>query len=173
VHIRNNPLHADIAVKKVSVLFVCMGNICRSPTAHGVFRHQVLELGLEHLIAIDSAGTHNYHPGSPPDARSLAHAAKRGYDLTDLRARQVRAADFTKFDLILVMDRDNLSAIQQTCPPQFHHKVRRLTDFCVKYMSDAIPDPYYGGAKGFEHVLDLVEDACDGLLHHLREERRQ
>ena len=158
-------------MKKVSVLFVCLGNICRSPTAHGVFRHKVKELGLEHFIAFDSAGTHNYHPGSPPDARSVAHAAKRGYDLTDLKARQVRAADFTRFDLILVMDQDNLSAIREVCPAQFQHKVRRLTDFRVKFTSDAIPDPYYGGAKGFDHVLDLVEDACDGLLQHFRDGR--
>jgi protein-tyrosine phosphatase len=154
-------------MKKLSVLFVCMGNICRSPTAHGVFHHKVKELSLEHLIEVDSAGTHNYHPNSPPDERSQEHAAKRGYDLSDLRARQIKAADFAKFDLILVMDRDNLKLVQERCPPQYLANVKRLTEFCVNLESDVVPDPYYGGASGFDHVLDLVEDACDGLLSHL------
>jgi protein-tyrosine phosphatase len=154
-------------MNKVSVLFVCMGNICRSPTAHGVLRHKVKELGLEHLITVDSAGTHNYHPNSPPDARSQQHAAKRGYDLSDLRARQIKAADFATFDLILVMDRDNLELVQERCPANYLDNVKRLTEFCMKSESDEVPDPYYGGASGFDHVLDLVEDACDGLLRHL------
>jgi protein-tyrosine phosphatase len=151
----------------ISVLFVCMGNICRSPTAHGVLRHKVKDLGLAQLITVDSAGTHNYHPNSPPDERSQEHAAKRGYDLSDLRARQIKEADFAKFDLILVMDRDNLALVQERCPPQYLGNVKRLTEFCVSLESDVVPDPYYGGAKGFDNVLDLVEDACDGLLRHL------
>lgn len=151
-----------------SVLFVCMGNICRSPTAHGVFRHKVRQQGLSASVAVDSAGTHNYHPNSPPDERSLAHAAKRGYDLSDLRARQIQDADFEEFDLILVMDQDNLALLQQKCPLAHQHKVRRLTEFCLQFDSPIVPDPYYGGAKGFEHVLDLIEDACNGLLQHLR-----
>ncbi len=151
----------------VSVLFVCMGNICRSPTAHGVLRHKVGLRGWSDAVAVDSAGTHNYHPDSPPDERSQAHAAKRGYDLSDLRARQIQDADFEAFDLILVMDQDNLALLREQCPPPHLHKVRRLTEFCLEFDSAVVPDPYYGGAKDFEQVLDLVEDACDGLLQHL------
>src|ERR1035437_5460081 len=146
-----------------SVLFVCMGNICRSPTAHGVFRHKVREQGLADSVAVDSAGTHDYHPDSPPDDRSQAHAAKRGYDLSDLRARQIQEADFEQFDLILVMDWDNLALVRQKSPSAHRHKVRRLTEFCLEFDSPVVPDPYYGGANGFEQVLDLVEDACNGL----------
>ncbi len=154
-------------IKPCSILFVCMGNICRSPTAHGVFQHKVAQQGLEHTIAVDSAGTHNYHPNSPPDERSQEHAAKRGYDLSNLRARQIAGADFDRHDLILVMDWDNLALVEDICPPQHHGKVRRLTEFCLRMDSPVVPDPYYGGTAGFDHVLDLVEDACDGLLRHL------
>ena len=153
---------------KYSVLFVCMGNICRSPTAHGVFRQKVIDSGLSHLMEVDSAGTHNYHPNSPPDERSQRHAAKRGYDLTDLRARQIRADDFERFDLILVMDMDNLALVQEQCPQAHQHKVRRLTEFCLQHNSNVVPDPYYGGKTGFEDVLDLVEDACEGLIMHVK-----
>jgi protein-tyrosine phosphatase len=159
-------------MNRFSVLFVCMGNICRSPTAHGVFRQKVKEQGLSGAITVDSAGTHNYHPGSPPDPRSQAHAVKRGYDLSDLRARQIGAADFDAFDLILVMDHDNLAIVKQACPPIHQHKLRRLTEFCVTQHSPVVPDPYYGGPHGFDHVLDLVEDACEGLLMHVRERGR-
>jgi protein-tyrosine phosphatase len=145
-----------------------MGNICRSPTAHGVFRHKVKQSGLDKLVRVDSAGTHNYHPNSPPDERSQAHAARRGYDLSDLRARQIQAKDFEKFDLILVMDKDNLALVRAECPPDHLHKVRRLTEFCLTHETAVVPDPYYGGANGFEHVLDLVEDACDGLIRHVK-----
>ena len=154
-------------MKPTSVLFVCMGNICRSPTAHGVFRHKVRERGLEHVIAVDSAGTHNYHPNSPPDPRSQKHAANRSYDLSDLRARQISNRDFEAHDLILVMDWDNLSLVEEICPSIYKSKVRRLTEFCLTMDSSVVPDPYYGGAKGFDHVLDLVEDACEGLLKQL------
>ena len=157
---------------KYSVLFVCMGNICRSPTAHGVFRQKVTDQGLAHLVEVDSAGTHNYHPNSPPDERSQVHAAKRGYDLSDLRARQIRADDFERFDLILVMDMDNLALVQDECPPKHLAKVRRLTEFCSKNDSPVVPDPYYGGSNGFDHVLDLVEDACDGLIRHANQKVR-
>lgn len=153
--------------KPYSVLFVCMGNICRSPTAHGVFRHKVKAQGLDQSVFVDSAGTHNYHPGSPPDDRSQEHAFKRGYDLADLHARQITAADFDQHDLILVMDWDNLALVQDICPPNAQNKVRRLTEFCLTSNSPVVPDPYYGGANGFEQVLDLVEDACDGLLRHI------
>jgi protein-tyrosine phosphatase len=154
---------------RYSVLFVCMGNICRSPTAHGVFRHKVIASGLGRVVRVDSAGTHNYHPGSPPDERSQEHAAQRGYDLSRLRARQIRSGDFERHDLILAMDWDNLALLQQQCPPQHQGKVRRFTEFCLTQTSPVVPDPYYGDAAGFEHVLDLVEDACEGLLHHVKQ----
>ena len=151
-----------------SVLFVCMGNICRSPTADGVFQKKVLLAGLSERVRVDSAGTHNYHPGKPPDERSQSHACLRGYDLSGLRARQILQADYAAFDLILAMDWDNLALLQDDCPPEHQHKLRRLTEFCQAHPATVVPDPYYGGAAGFEKVLDLVEDACDGLLGHVR-----
>jgi protein-tyrosine phosphatase len=154
-------------MKPYSVLFVCMGNICRSPTAHGVFRHKVKEQGLAGFIHVDSAGTHNYHPGSAPDDRSQEHAAKRGYQLSDLRARQITAEDFDRHDLILVMDWDNLALVQDLCPLGAQKKIRRFTEFCLTSDSAVIPDPYYGGAAGFDKVLDLVEDAAEGLLQYV------
>ncbi len=153
-----------------SVLFICLGNICRSPTAHGVFRHKVAAAGLSDRVRVDSAGTSNYHPNSPPDQRSQSHAAERGYDLSDLRARQIRGADFETFDLILVMDWDNLEQVKRQCPPRHQHKLRRFTEFCRQFNSPVVPDPYFGGTDGFEQVLDLVEDASDGLLQHVREQ---
>ena len=150
------------------ILFVCMGNICRSPTADGVFRQKVAEQGLGQQVRVDSAGTHNYHPGNPPDSRAQAAAKRRGYDLSSLRARQINAADYTSFDLILVMDQDNLAVLQDDCPSEQQHKLRLLTEFCQVRKASVVPDPYYGGADGFEHVLDLVEDACEGLLVHVR-----
>ena len=155
-------------MKPYSILFVCMGNICRSPTAHGVLRHKVKEQGLGHVIHVESAGTHNYHPGSAPDSRSQAHAAKRGYELSDLRARQITAEDFDLHDLILVMDWDNLGLVQDICPPSAQKKVRRLTEFCLTSDSPVVPDPYYGGADGFDQVLNLVEDATEGLLRYVK-----
>ena len=156
-------------MKIFSVLFVCMGNICRSPTAHGVFRQNVINHGLANRVRVDSAGTHNYHPGSPPDKRARVHAAKRGYDLSNLRARRIQDADFEDYDLILVMDWDNLSNIQDECPTEHQHKVRRLTEFCLKHEAQVVPDPYYGGNNDFETVLDLVEDACEGLLQFVKQ----
>jgi protein-tyrosine phosphatase len=150
-----------------SVLMVCMGNICRSPTAEGVFRHLVREAGLERHVVIDSAGTHDYHVGAPPDHRSARHAAMRGYDLSELRARQVSRRDFERFDLICVMDWDNLEALQEQCPPQHGHKLRRLMEFAPPGLGEVVADPYYGGTDGFERVLDEVEAACRGLLDHV------
>ena len=155
-------------IKNYSVLFVCRGNICRSPTAHGVFKHKLMHAGIAHLVKVDSAGTHNYHPGSPPDARSQVHAERRGYDLSDLRARQMTEDDFKQYDLILVMDWDNLALVQDDCPTNHQGKVRRLTEFCLTHNASVVPDPYYGGVKGFDKVLNLVEDACDGLLRHVQ-----
>jgi protein-tyrosine phosphatase len=151
-----------------SVLMVCMGNLCRSPTAEAVFRHQVREAGLQDRIRIDSAGTHDYHVGSPPDERSCHHARLRGYDLSRLRARQVEPADFESFDLILAMDWDNLRLLEEECPPEHRHKLRRLMEFAPAGLGDVVADPYYGGRQGFEAVLDHVEKACQGLLQHIR-----
>ena len=150
------------------VLFVCMGNICRSPTAHGVFEAMVQEAGLGEQVRVDSAGTHSYHVGAPPDARSQAHALNRGYDLSSQSARQLTRQDFADFDLVLVMDWDNLALAQERCPPEQQRKVRRLAEFFQQHDSTVVPDPYQGGAQGFEHVLDLVEDGCAGLLRHVR-----
>ncbi|MFZ4287906.1 low molecular weight protein-tyrosine-phosphatase [Variovorax sp. HJSM1_2] len=155
-------------MKNFSILLVCMGNICRSPTAHGVLQHKAAAAGLAGRIRVDSAGTHNYHPGSPPDTRSQAHAVRRGYDLSALRARQIVDADFETHDLILVMDWDNLALVQGQSAQRHHPKIRRLTEFCERHNSAVVPDPYYGGAQGFESVLDLIEDACDGLLKHVK-----
>ena len=153
---------------RYAVLFVCMGNICRSPTAESVFRHRVREAGLQDRVKIDSAGTHGYHVGSPPDERSQHHASLRGYDLSDLRARRVRPADFERFDLLLAMDHDNLALLQDDCPPGQLHKVRRLMEFAPPELGGVVADPYYGGRDAFETVLDHVEAACEGLLVHVR-----
>jgi protein-tyrosine phosphatase len=147
---------------------VCMGNICRSPTAEGVLRDQLRAAGLHELVTVDSAGTHDYHVGAPPDERAVEHARRRGHDLTGLRARQVCRADFERFDLILAMDWDNLSRLEAQCPAQHRHKLHRLTQFARNHKVPVVPDPYNGGATGFERVLDLVEDACAGVLEHLR-----
>ena len=155
-----------------SVLMVCMGNICRSPTAEGVLRHMVRKAGLDHRIHIDSAGTHDYHVGSPPDERSRHHASLRGYDLSDLRARQVHARDFERFDLILAMDWENLTLLEQDCPPEHQHKLKRLMAFAPGRLAEEVADPYHGGPQGFETVLDHVEAACAGLLQHIRTELR-
>ncbi len=157
-------------VTMVKVLFVCMGNICRSPTAQGVFAHLVAEAGLEGEIAVDSAGTHAYHLGEPPDRRAAAAAARRAIDLGEQRARQVEAADFATFDYILAMDRSNLADLEALCPPEYRDRLRLFLDFAIGLPEDEVPDPYYGGQGGFERVLDLVEAAARGLLEHIREQ---
>jgi protein-tyrosine phosphatase len=157
------------------VLMVCMGNICRSPTAEGVLRHKLAQAGLSDLVEVDSAGTHAYHVGSPPDERSQQHARKRGYDLSDQKARKVNERDFAHFDLLLAMDWDNLSLLEDGCPddPELKRKLKRLTEFVppdsIHASAQTVPDPYYGGPAGFDVVLDLVEAACDGLVEHLRQ----
>ena len=156
--------------QQYAVLMVCMGNICRSPTAEGVFRHLVQQAGLQDRIRIDSAGTLDYHAGSPPDHRSSHHAALRGYDLSSQRARPVHMVDFAKFDLILAMDWQNLKWLEKRCPEQHEHKLRRLMEFAPAGLSDVVADPYTGGPQGFETVLDHVEAACEGLLRHVRSE---
>jgi protein-tyrosine phosphatase len=156
-----------MTVMATRVLFVCMGNICRSPTAEGVFRHLVEEQGLTAKIIIDSAGTHDYHIGNPPDARSQAAAARRGYDLSGLRARQVVRDDFTAFDYVLAMDEDNLGLLQQQCPEASRGKLKLFLAYADNVELREVPDPYYGGAQGFEQVLDLVENAARGLLREI------
>ncbi|MDF2466077.1 MAG: protein tyrosine phosphatase [Ramlibacter sp.] len=153
---------------RFSILMVCMGNICRSPTAEGVFRHLVRQAQLEERVHIDSAGTLDYHVGSPPDERSRLHAQKRGYDLSALRARQVHRLDFEQFDLILAMDWQNLTELRELCPLQHRPKLRRLMEFAPAGWGEVVADPYYGGHDGFEAVLDDVEQACEGLLDHVR-----
>jgi len=154
----------------VKVLFVCMGNICRSPTAEGVFRHFVQQASLQHQIEADSAGTHDYHIGHPPDQRAQAAALQRGYDLSPLRARQVSREDFRVFDYVLAMDRENLRVLQRLRPPQVDRNPLLFLEFSSAGKVEDVPDPYYGGPQGFEHVLDLVEDAAQGLLRHIRKE---
>jgi len=151
-----------------AVLFVCTGNICRSPTADGVFRHLVREAGLEAEVRVDSAGTHDYHVGEPPDERAQAHALRRGYDLSALRARQVAGEDFDRFDLVLAMDRGHLRILKRLAPPEHHHKLRLFMEYATHLRRDDVPDPYYGGSRGFEEVLDMIEDAARGLLAELR-----
>jgi protein-tyrosine phosphatase len=145
-----------------------MGNICRSPTAEGVFRKKADDAGLLVHLTIDSAGTHNYHPGEPPDARSQAHARKRGYDLSALRARAVTEADIEQFDLLVVMDDLNYSTLIARAPEEHRGKVRRLMEYAADARVREVPDPYYGEREDFEHVLDLVEIASDGLLAQVR-----
>jgi protein-tyrosine phosphatase len=147
---------------------VCMGNICRSPTAEAVLRHMLRDAELADRVRIDSAGTIDYHVGAPPDARSQQHAAKRGYDLSALRARKVAASDFEEFDLILAMDWQNLGELQDLCPPEHQHKLMRLMEFAPPGINDIVPDPYTGGPLMFERVLDHIEHACRGLLVFLR-----
>jgi protein-tyrosine phosphatase len=153
----------------IKVLFVCMGNICRSPTAEGVFTHQVEKAGLKHEISVDSAGTHSYHIGEPPDSRSQQAARKRNIDMSNLRARRVEIADFTKFDYIVAMDRYNYQCLKEICPKSQEHKLRMFLDFAPNSNTKEVPDPYYGGSNGFELVLDLVEQAGLGLLDHIRQ----
>ena len=154
-------------MSKPSVLFVCMGNICRSPTAEGVFRHIVQQAGLGDRIEIDSAGTHAYHVNEPADRRARAAAERRGYSLDGIRARRVEEADFTRFDYIIAMDRDNLAMLQEQVNDDHRASLHLFLEFCDA-VEEEVPDPYYGGAAGFERVLDLVEDASRGLLEKLR-----
>lgn len=158
-------------MSKIAILFVCMGNICRSPTAEGVFRAKVKVAGLEDQLEIDSAGTHSYHIGKAPDPRAQQAALTRGYDLSDQRARQVSEGDFSRFDYVLAMDRDNLAGLMQRCPAEQRHKLHLFLDFSRQYTGQEVPDPYYGGQHGFDTVLDMVGDAADGLIEHLAKHR--
>jgi protein-tyrosine phosphatase len=152
------------------VLFVCTGNICRSPTAEGVFRHMVAEAGLAHLIETASAGTIGYHVGEPPDGRAQLAARRRGYELNRIRARRVAKSDFERFDLLVAMDREHHEHLARLAPEEQAHKVRLLLDYASNASVRDVPDPYYGGPQGFETVLDLIEDASRGLLAALCED---
>lgn len=154
-------------MKTYSVLMICTGNICRSPTAEIVLRHKVQQAGLEDQVRIASAGTHDYHVGSPADDRSHEHAMLRGYDLSSHRARQVHPLDFERFDLILAMDAGHLELLEDDCPKEHRRKLKRLMEFAPAGLPEDVADPYYGGAEGFEAVLDHIEAACDGLVQVL------
>jgi len=149
------------------ILFVCMGNICRSPTAEGVFRKLVRERAPHLQVEIDSAGTHAYHVGEPPDRRAIAAAERRGIDLSGLRARTVDEADFGRFDLLVAMDQLNREVLLDRSPDEYRERIRLMLEFAPSTDIDDVPDPYYGGPVGFEHVLDLVEEASKGLLDEL------
>lgn len=153
---------------RVRVLFVCMGNICRSPTAQGVFRKLLQQEGLEAAIETDSAGTHAYHSGQPPDRRAQETALRRGIDLSDLRARRVEPEDFAGFEYVLAMDQDNFHNLSRICPPGAERKLVLLMDFAPHLRIREVPDPYYGGESGFERVFDMVEAASEGLLAEIR-----
>lgn len=153
---------------KVSVLFVCMGNICRSPTAEGVFRKLVVDAELNDVVRIDSAGTHAYHEGEPPDRRAQAAAERRGVEMSTLRARRVREDDFETFDLILAMDNLNLVTLKDRATSNAAGRIRLFLDYAEEERVTEVPDPYYGGAAGFERVLDLIEDGAAGLLREIR-----
>ncbi len=154
-------------MEKKKILFVCLGNICRSPAAEGIMKEMVKKNELQRFIEIDSAGILNYHEGELPDQRMRLHASRRGYNLVS-RSRPVTYNDFFDFDLIIGMDDSNIQNLMQKAPDiESQKKIRRMTDYCKRYANDHVPDPYYGGESGFELVLDLLEDACEGLIDEL------
>ncbi|MGO4302658.1 low molecular weight protein-tyrosine-phosphatase [Cupriavidus sp. RAF12] len=159
-------------MKKFAILMCCMGNICRSPTAEGVLRAKLSAAGLSDRVELDSAGTHDYHLGRAPDARTQRHALRRGYDLSALRARLVDRADFDRFDLVLAMDHANLASLRSLRPEIGDDKLRLLMSFATQHGAEEVPDPYYGEGDGFERVLDYVEDACDGVIAMLSQRLR-
>jgi protein-tyrosine phosphatase len=154
----------------ISVLFVCMGNICRSPTAQGVFAKLVEDQGLSDFIVIDSAGTHAYHIGEPPDPRASAAAINRGIDLSSQQARRFSSDDFERFDYVLAMDNDNYEILAANCPSGFESRLRLFLEFAPDLDAQEVPDPYYGGTNGFERVLDMIEQAATGLLADIRQQ---
>lgn len=156
-------------MKKTRVLFCCLGNICRSPTAEAVFRARVEEAGLGQHIEIDSAGTHDYHIGKPPDTRTQRAAMKRGYDMSGLRGRQVQISDFSRFDFVLAMDHANMENLLRLCPQKEQGRLDLFLKYASRHGEREVPDPYYGGEEGFERVLDMVEDAAEGLLMYIRQ----
>ncbi len=162
----------SINPEKIKVLFVCMGNICRSPSAEAVMNAYIEKEGLSERILCDSAGTISYHAGESADARMQSHAQRRGYNLSSI-SRQITSDDFSEFDYIIGMDHENLTNMQSFIPsPELSNKISKMTDYCSGDHNGSVPDPYYGGAAGFEHVLDLLEDACSGLLKNIRDEHQ-
>lgn len=153
----------------IKVLFVCMGNICRSPTAEGVFRKVLRTRKLEEKIEVSSAGTHGYHIGESPDQRAQQAAARRGYDLSRIRARKVSPQDMDYFDLVLAMDKRTLESLREICPPQRSDRLGLFMDYSRAFPGDDVPDPYYGRGEGFDLVLDMVEDATNGLVDYIKE----
>jgi len=154
----------------IKVLFVCMGNICRSPTAQGVFESLVARASLAEHILVDSAGTHAYHIGEPPDTRASEAALRRGVDLSPQKARRIKPADLVEFDYVLAMDRSNLEDLSAQCDPAHLPKLRLFLEFAPGLGTEEVPDPYYGGVTGFERVLDLIEEAAEGLLADIRQQ---
>jgi protein-tyrosine phosphatase len=156
---------------QLRVLMVCMGNICRSPSAEGVLRAKLARAGLLGVVQVDSAGTHGYHTGEAPDPRAVRHAAQRGYDIASQRARPVVPEDFGRFDWVLAMDEDNLAWLRKRAPEGAPARIEPLMSHAWRHPQvTVVPDPYYGGPAGFEHVLDLLEDACDGVVRRLQAE---
>lgn len=157
-------------MKIYKVLFVCMGNICRSPTGQGVFEHLIEQAGLSDQVEVDSAGTHAYHTGEPPDNRASRTALKRGISLDGQCARRVSGDDFERFDYVLAMDSNNLRDLMSICPDEHRHKVKLLLSYADGLSTEDVPDPYYGGTTGFERVLDMVEEGARGLLHEIQKQ---
>ena len=153
----------------MKILFVCMGNICRSPMAEGYFRHLLAQRGSHLDVELDSAGTHGYHVGSPPDRRAIVASERRGIDITDLKARNVMAADFERFDYIVAMDQDNVADLKERSDADCHAKIRLFLKYSENAAIQDVPDPYYGGATGFERVLDLIEEAAEGLFREVEQ----
>lgn len=156
----------------VKVLFVCLGNICRSPTAEGVFRKLVESQNMSDFIVIDSAGTHAYHVGKAPDPRAQEAAARRGIDLSGLRGRQAIPEDISEFDYILAMDEENYQNLLDIAPPDVEHRIQLFLEYAPGRQERSVPDPYYGGAAGFDRVLDMIEEAAEGLLQDIRSKYR-
>ena len=159
-------------MEKIKVLFVCMGNICRSPTAEGVFAKLIKEQDLEEYFVIDSAGTHAYHIGKPPDLRAQHAALERDVEINHLRARKVIMADFEDFDYLLAMDDDNYAVLMEASPEEYKDKISYFLDYAPHLKTREVPDPYYGGKYGFERVLDLIEAASEGFLSKLQKAGR-
>ena len=156
----------------MKVLFVCTANICRSPTAEGVFHKLVANSPLAGYLEVDSAGTHNYHVGEKPDARAIEHAARRGYELSHLRAREINSTDFDRFDYILAMDAANIRHLKAMCPTRLAQKIELLLDYGGADDEHEVPDPFQGKPRDFERALDLIEEACQGLLEYLLDLQR-